>query len=179
MQAGETVRRRVQFPHIPRKITAGLFWYTEKAMLWGLLSAFLMINLYARANLMPNYWPSLTATLAHPYSAAFHQNLAEVFWKEGLLEKAKKELMYDKSVLGTSTSLLNEWENEPTKLAGNLAYWKDVVKSKPDYRDGYIAAASLAYQLGKTAEAKTYLNQALVLDPDNTEIQKLLGILGK
>lgn len=168
----------LQFPHIPRKITAGFLWYTEKITLWSILAAFLMINLYAKANLTPDYWSSLVAALAHPSSSLLHQNLAQAFWKEGFLENAKKELMYG-AVLGASTDLLTEWENEPTKIANSLTYWKDVVKSKPDYRDGYMQLATLAYQLGKTNEAKSYLTQALALDPDNTEVQKLLGILGK
>ncbi len=182
---------KLEFPHIPRKITASLFGYIEKIMLWSLLSAFLMVNLYARANLLPEYWPNLNAALSIPGSLPLHEGFAQALWNEGLLAQAKQELLYagtitqrtgNEGVLGVSTppaDILNTWENEPMKLTNELLYWQGVVKSKPDYRDGYIAAASLAYQLGKNDEAKNYLKQIFTLDPDNAIAQKILGILGK
>jgi len=45
-------------------------------------------------------------------------------------------------------------------------YWEQLTKEKPDYRDAYIKAASLAFMLGKGQKAREFANKALALDPN-------------
>ncbi len=46
------------------------------------------------------------------------------------------------------------------------AYWQEIIKTHPGYRDGYFALAQSEYQLGKGLQAKVHVTQALALDPN-------------
>lgn len=175
------------FPHFIRIFSAGA--------LWGLLAFIFSLNIYSKATLSPSYWPGVITALQNPYSRDAHIALAQNLWQLGFLVAAKRELTIaqqlggenvskspesrEQGVLGTFTTpqdLLAEWEEEPTRVARDYEYWQGVVRSKPDYRDGLITLASLAYQLSKPEEAKTYLSQAMTLDPNNEAIGKLLSL---
>lgn len=43
--------------------------------------------------------------------------------------------------------------------------WKQVVETRPDYRDGYIMLAWYAHMLGEQKEADNYIRKVLTLDP--------------
>ncbi len=111
--------------------------------------------------------------------------LANFFWKQGEPQNAKREMtlaedLYQTtagSVLGATTdpaAFLKEWQQEPQRLKENYAYWKNVVQERPDYRDAYIMAGTLAYELGDTTEALNYLGKARALDPNNQAINTLV-----
>lgn len=184
---------KAKFPHIPRKISASLLWYTEKIGLWSILAVFILTNLYAKVNLTPAYWDKLITTMQFPFRLAAHLDLAQSFWKNGYSAEAKDELVYaeslksvvpaDSRVLGTSTLdpeiLLDNWKNLTQNLTTQYNYWQNVVATKPDYRDAYLTLASLAYQLSRINEAKNYTVKALELDPNSVGAQKLLGILSQ
>lgn len=154
----------LRFPHVSRKFSAKLFSYSQNSLLWACLTVLFAINVFARINLTPSYWGKLEATLLQPFSAASHQRLAQEFWMQGLRDAAQKE-----AVLGASTEKLEELSEN---LEQKYNYWQSVVLTHPDYRDAYIILASLAYQLGKIEEAKKYLNQAIMLDPNNKALEK-------
>jgi len=44
--------------------------------------------------------------------------------------------------------------------------WKEIIAEKPEYRDGYVMLAYYAQEIGKTDEAKEYLQRVLSLDPN-------------
>ena len=69
---------------------------------------------------------------------------------------------------------LKEIEKETIK--NQYLFWQNVVKEKPDYRDGYIQLASLAYQLSNFNVAKRYLTQANNLDPNSPVVEKLTQV---
>lgn len=115
--------------------------------------------------------------------------LAQEYWKVGAWQNAKRELTIAQdlwqtnrgpqanSVLGTTTSPLDiwgVWQAEPQRLARAYSWWQTVVKTKPDYRDGYIQLGTVAYQLSKFGEAKAALSRALALDPNNLFSYRLL-----
>lgn len=72
----------------------------------------------------------------------------------------------DQSVLGASVATLT--------AQTQFAYWKKLIEEKPDYRDAYIMAASLAHELGNDEEAMSLINRALTLDPNSTQARELL-----
>ncbi len=182
---------KINFPHIPRKISATLSWYTEKIGLWSLFSALILVNLYAKANLSHDYWDKATLAMQNPLSIDKHVNLAVSLRALGYSTRAENELTYASSlksnlvpnswVLGASTVdpdiILNNWQHERSNLEGQLNYWQNIVAQKPDYRDAYLELASLSYQLSRFSEAKNYLNQAVALDPNGTTVNKLSEVL--
>ena len=58
-------------------------------------------------------------------------------------------------------------------LKASYLYWKKIAEEKPDYRDAYIQAGSLTYQLDNIDEAKRLLQKAQDLDP-NFNLPQLL-----
>ncbi|EKD85704.1 MAG: hypothetical protein ACD_37C00649G0002 [uncultured bacterium] len=76
------------------------------------------------------------------------------------------------NVLGAVAELEEEKENTEVKYA----FWQNVVKNKPDYRDAYIQLAALSYQLSKLEEGKNYLTEVETLDPNNPFISSLLEV---
>ncbi len=60
------------------------------------------------------------------------------------------------------------------ELTKELAYWQDVVRQYGNYRDAYFKIATIQYQLGQVAQAKSTLEKVIALDP-NFENAKVLG----
>ena len=60
-------------------------------------------------------------------------------------------------------------------LERSYEQWQKIVERKPDYRDGYLMLAWLSKKLGKTEEERTYLHEALSLDP-NYSVPEVLQV---
>lgn len=162
------------FPHFSRIFSA--------TFLWTSLTLFWIANVYARANLLPDYWDKLILVLNHP-STDTHVLLGQTYRESGFYTAARRELLLAQelsrqhNVLGASTQaqkLLDEWEKEPMRVLKEYQFLQRVVKEKQDYRDGYVSLSALSYQLSKVEEGKEYLNEAMSLDPNNALAQKLL-----
>lgn len=54
-----------------------------------------------------------------------------------------------------------------------LSYWEGIIKKHPDYRDAYVVAAGLAYEVRDSEKALHYLSQAQKLDPNNQTLEKM------
>ncbi len=52
------------------------------------------------------------------------------------------------------------------QLTRELAYWQDVARQYPNYRDVLFRIASLQYELGQKIEAQKSLQKVMVLDPN-------------
>src|SRR5258706_9890046 len=98
-------------------------------------------------------------------------NLAQSLWQQTAQEEAAQELqvaqelfsLKDTSVLGVSTTplnLLTSWRQEPQKKAQEKQFWQNIVSVHPDYRDGYVQLASLAYDEGNLPVATDYILKA-------------------
>lgn len=137
-----------------------------------LVFAYVALNAITWYSSMPSYWNDLIVVLNFPQDGESHLALAKSYWNERMILPARRELLladaFGPSVLGASTarSLLHEWETEPERLIQDYQFWLTVVKEKPDYRDGYIALSSIAYQLSRTYEARFYIRRALQIDPN-------------
>ena len=166
----------IEFPHISRIFSA---------LLWLALVSFIFINIYAKRTLTPLLWPRLIATLRAPTNPTLHTNLAKYYWDYGLLAESKKELaLIDQAnnVLGTATpplDLFAQWEKEPLKNQQLLVKWERIIQQYPDYRDAYLIAATLLYELGKAEEAHALATTAIALDPNNPIASRLLMILSQ
>ncbi len=84
----------------------------------------------------------------------------------GIQPPVASDTLTDKAVLGAATA--------PHVLEAQLSYWKKLIEEKPDYRDAYIMAAFLSYQLGEKGQTKEFLQKALTLDPNSSASHKLL-----
>lgn len=67
-------------------------------------------------------------------------------------------------------------QTEKESLEKDYAFWQEVVKDKPDYRDAYLTLGSLAYQLNRREEGKMYADKALKLDPNNSLARELIAL---
>lgn len=77
----------------------------------------------------------------------------------------------------SSTNVLGA-QTEKQRVEQDYAFWQSVIQEKPDYRDAYLVLGSLAYQLSRIEEGKTYADKALELDPNNTTSLKLRQLFG-
>ena len=127
----------------------------------------------------------LIRTFDRPFSIQSHVQTALTLWDRGFYKTAKKELVLASdlymsdpgSVLGVATApakILADWESQPQKLYGDYAFWVEVTREKPDYRDGFFMAGVNAYKLGKRSEAKEYFQKAYALDPNYPPLNTLL-----
>lgn len=172
------------FPHFIRIFSAGV--------LWAGLSVLISVNVYARAAITPEVFPSMVAAMISPQSPLPHARLAQKLWSLGFLTAAKRELTIEEAlqsrllgmalpvrdVLGiTSVSdLRSQWENEPIVLRENYQFWQSVVRDRPDYQAALVYTAGLAYQLSKMDEGESYIAQASRLDPNNAIANKLAAL---
>lgn len=72
-------------------------------------------------------------------------------------------------VLGVTT--------QPTVTQEQLDHWRRMIEEKPDYRDAYIKAATIAFYLGNIKEARMLIAGALALDPNSPSAQELSTLL--
>lgn len=187
-----TLRQYLIFPHFPRIFSANLLSRLGTSLLWGFLALILGLNIYAQTKLQPKYLPISLQTALLP-TLDNHLALAQAYWREGLWPPAKRELLLAEelyqepnthtsvsSVLGVITSpldILELWQDEPKRLSEDYLFWQKVTAQYPDYRDGYLRLANIAYQLGKSDAARGYIAKALELDPNSRGAQELLKLL--
>jgi len=81
----------------------------------------------------------------------------------------KTPVFFDTHVLGVVQN------KEPGNLQAAYDYWKEVVRMRQDYRDGYIMLAWYSQQLGKTDESIEYTKKAKDMDP-NYAIPEILQV---
>lgn len=70
-------------------------------------------------------------------------------------------------------------EARHTALEEDLKYWQEIQKKHPEYRDAYIKLAVISYSLGNSTQARQYISEALKLDPNSEEAQKLEKMVNK
>lgn len=68
---------------------------------------------------------------------------------------------------------------ERKKLTRELKFWEDFIDKHKDYRDAYLQASILEYQLGNISKAKIYVEKGLSLDPNSENGKKIEELLGK
>ena len=185
---------RFQFPHFPRFFSARLFFGLESILLWFGLAALVGVNVMEVQKGRPVYWNKLMMVLEHPFSLDWYVDLAGDLWQQGhklearqLMRSAQELTQANQTtskqttnVLGATTSpeqLLAQWEDEVYKTEKRYVFWQGVATQRPDYRDAYVTVASLAYQLGKLDEARSWLTKAQAIDPNSTTMQKLSTLL--
>lgn len=173
----------LKLPHISRFISASAIPVLRDFSLWSILTGLIAFNAYtALSRSFIAFQPLLIAVMRNPSSIDSHINVAHWYRQNGLLNKAKHELLLaaenwtprdagkpSASVLGDQASpmeMLTAWKNEPARLESSYRYWQTVIKEKPDYRDAYLALAALAYQLGYTTDAKQYVEKIREIDPN-------------
>lgn len=68
-------------------------------------------------------------------------------------------------------------ETKQAGIVSQLSFWEQVTKKYSTYRDAYLQAAVLAYQLGEREKALYYARKGYALDPNNPETLRLLQLL--
>lgn len=64
-------------------------------------------------------------------------------------------------------------------LTKDLNFWKSFIVKNNDYRDAYLQASILEYNLGDTSRAKIYVEKGLALDPNSENGKKIEEFLNK
>lgn len=161
---------KLQFPQISRLFTA---------LLWILLLCLFYVNV---STLRTNAY--FLQILQRPFAANAHVEVASTLWDKGFQQAAKRELLLaqdlakpdDAAVLG-ATTLQQEWEEQPKMLEASYSYWKQVTDEKSDYRDAFVQAGALSYEMGNTQEAKSFFQKAHDLDPNFQPASAILSFL--
>ena len=68
-------------------------------------------------------------------------------------------------------------DSQRNALGKDLNFWENFIAEHQDYRDAYIQASILEYQLGDTSKARTYIEKSLALDPNSSEALKVEQLL--
>ncbi len=66
------------------------------------------------------------------------------------------------AILGASDAQITDTE----RLQSKYDYWRDIVASHPDYRDGHYMAAIIAYQMENITLSRAHLDKVKNLDPN-------------
>ena len=180
---------KLKLPQISRLFSAPpfratLFW-TGKLALWAVLVALFSVNAISLSHKTLPTAAEFIQILENPFNVTPHVQSALSLHNLGLNQAATQELVLAQdlknktpgSVLGATTDpalILESWVSHPQKLQEQYEYWKGVIAQKSDYRDGLVVTGVLAFELGKTDEAKTLLKQAQQLDPNDTTITMLI-----
>ncbi len=171
------------FPHIKRIFTSSPLVLAYKTLLFLVMTTFFLFSLIVA--LFPQqekFSQSLWSMLQHPDQAETHVALGNFFLAQGAQMLAKQEFSLapalangpgKEQVLGAAAEGLRHADGESKLLETDLADWQKIISEKPDYRDGYIQAAFLAYRLKNLDAARMYIDKALLLDP-NFETAKTL-----
>ena len=75
------------------------------------------------------------------------------------------------------TEKAKEQADTVKKIENNITFWEEVVREKPNYRDGFLELTTLNYKLGRMATARDYWKKAKDLDPNNPTTKQLENIL--
>lgn len=149
-----------KFPQYPRFFSATLFRKAFRpltaALLWLLIGSLIMLN------------------IAFTNTEVF-RGIAK---RLGMEQYASSLLSHVFNVLGASSSQPTEEEQKPSNLRADYARWEKIAAEYPDYRDAHYILATLAFQLGDNAAAKTHLEEVRSLDPNYPGIAKLEALMG-
>jgi len=152
------MKHRPLLPHIPRFIPEDVIRRIVRVAvtggIWGLLSLLIGTNVLLLK-------PSLLTQLRNSI-----QNV--------IPQPNKPE---STSVLGAEENGTRENTATRESLNTEYAYWQAIVDVRPDYRDGYVRLALLAYQLGKQSESKAYVDAIRHLDPNYQGLKALEDLL--
>jgi len=80
------------------------------------------------------------------------------------------------------SSAMKQYQIAAQKKQGvekQLLYWQGAIKNHPDYRDGYVMAAVLEYELNDQGKAVIYMQQAQKLDPNNQTLEHMTQTIEK
>lgn len=122
------------------------------------------------------------ALAQNPNDFDSHLILAEEFLKNNQVEEAEKELFLAQKIQPNNyqlQELINQKQiQNPKDIKKLIVHWEKIIKQKPNYRDGYLQLALLHYKLYQNEEARRYLEEALVIDPNFKSAKELKKILG-
>lgn len=120
--------------------------------------------------------------LERPFSIKSYLQFGDILYRRGNRTDAHIQMAIAENVLGAQTELnnvLSEWDYASHAQERTYEYWKQIISTYPEYRDGLIQLAQASYDLARFDEAKGYLSQAQTLDPNNPligQIQKEMGL---
>ena len=72
-----------------------------------------------------------------------------------------------------------EAKKEKDTVFHEYSFWQQVVKSRPDYRDGYIMLSLITTQLGDKSKNSIYVQEAKKIDPNFEQTKQLEAMLGE
>lgn len=170
------------FPHISRIFPAGILEQGGKALFWIGCIAFLIVNTIYSQYIPQPYALYRKALLERPFSIGSYVRFGQALFSQGNSVAASKQIAVATNVLGAQTELttiLSQWEYASQTKERSYNYWKQIVVTYPDYRDGYVQLAQVSYDLAHFDEVKQYIAQAQALDPNNEvilQLQKEIGL---
>jgi tetratricopeptide (TPR) repeat protein len=122
------------------------------------------------------------AILRNPFAVDSYIRFGQALYDQGNDVVAAKQITAATSVLGAQTELqnvLSQWDYASRSNERAYVYWKQIVSTYPEYRDGYVQLAQASYDLKRLDEARNYIVQAQTLDPNNVfigQMQKEMGL---
>lgn len=172
------------FPQIYRRITATLKQQAYRLLRLLTLSLFILITfLNFQTQLFPEneeYVKLKLLTLEDPSNYTAFLNLGFYLDKHGLKYEAYRlfqiaQMLFSKKDVLGATSPLTVYQKLSQKeelIKKELAYWKKVVKEKPDFRDAYLQLGAAYYKLGSFKESQENFLKAFQIDPLYPKMEK-------
>lgn len=146
----------------------------KKITLWLALIVLVFINGFLISPRLGIHL-SVLPTASHINTPVLKKFMTEISL---LFSNANKELAQNSSsVLGASTQTADPSRITYDAMLQEYAYWQSAISTHPEYRDGYVQLAILAYELKKYTEANMYITKISAIDPNYPLLPKLQGLL--
>ena len=121
--------------------------------------------------LILNLTPNKQTPFEIARAKADHSALGKIFLSANQPAVAEKEFRLAGDL--SEASLAAKLAAEPALIEREIARLETLVRTYPDFRDGYIRLAILYWKLGQQDQAWDYLDQASQFDPNNDIIRKI------
>lgn len=173
-----------QFPHFTRKINAVSWVFPLRTLTVILLVTIIILNLCHNLLFETNLEKELQQQIiSNPANYLLHEKLGQTYLSINA-EAAKKEYelaqelyqqnqLSNSNVLGLQSSPWQNWQNMISiqeKLKQEVALWRGINATFPDYRYALLKLAALKYQLGEKEESEKYLEILLRQNPKNETV---------
>jgi tetratricopeptide (TPR) repeat protein len=168
---------RLHLPHISRLFSANKSAPYILTLCWSVLTAYIIINIrmsLAYGSIIQN----VTQTMTQTANGALTQSLADRFDTSGISDIAR-ELRLSKVFLAKPGDSPVKKPNVLGSQIQTVEYWEKILAERPDYRDGYLAAAKSALSENDTKKAMGFITQALQIDPNDKVAIVLSTLLEK
>jgi len=166
----------------------GLYQWSQKPkqaeVAWTVI-VLLICLLWLRSVVRNSDWQDqdhlwLAAERTSPSSQQNHNNLGDLYGRKGDFKLAEKHfkqaIELNPNYADAMHNLANTYLqlNQPEEA---IKWYREAIKNKPSLWQSHVQLGAIYYHLGKLDEARQELDKALLIQPDNAQIEQMINQL--